>query len=220
MGALDRLMEALPFPLIVVISLIILATWFIKELRRHSAYGDTFRDRAWIISFALIFFGTLGYYLTALIVSQHTSFRFAADEQGLLVAEFTGDLESVVQRQILEVLKTAVYNDESLKRVRIEPFQARIRTQEEALNLLSQTKGYGIIWGAFVPPTIAHCNLSIAQNRFPVRTALPHFPDVGRLEATILEQLRNASSGNNSVTKEEAWGNAPAELGMIMDKWD
>ena len=55
MKALDRLMEALPLPIIVAISLIILATWLIKELRGHSAYGHTFRDRTWIITFVLIF---------------------------------------------------------------------------------------------------------------------------------------------------------------------
>jgi hypothetical protein len=48
MKALDKLIEVLPLPFIAAISVIILITWLVKELRNYNRYGDTFRDKSYV----------------------------------------------------------------------------------------------------------------------------------------------------------------------------
>jgi hypothetical protein len=163
----------------------------IKELRNYNRYGDTFRDKYWIASIIIILTITGMYYSIAVTLSKQPQFIFSSPDYAILISEFNGDLENLVQRQIIENLRTSIYSDDNLKNIRIEPLKMQIHVHDDALAMLRKTKANTFIWRSFVPKSIDYCNVSTSLSQNMGRVVINQFPDVEALESSILKQIRS-----------------------------
>jgi hypothetical protein len=129
------------------------------------------------------------------------------------VSKFEGDLENLVQRQIVERLRTSVYHDSALKKIRIEPLKIQIYERDQAVNILRKTKAQILIWESFIPKEIAYCNVSTSLEQNEGKFVISQFPDIGNLEPAILNQLRSITSRINPI--EDQLQTLQGEIGTL-----
>lgn len=199
MKAIERLIEALPMPLIAAVAAAIVVAWLVKELHRHSRYGDALRDTFFIAGLAIIAIVTSGYYAWFYLETHGPPVVVPKGETAVLIAQFGGDPSNVVQTHLVELLKTKTYGSKSYDHVAVVPIDRNVDSHNAAILLLQESGGSLMVWGTLVGDKILHGCISVSSSGAYARQTLSTFPEVTTFENAVLQQLRSSRDDSEAV---------------------
>ena len=199
MNAIERLIEALPMPLIVAVAAAIVVAWLVKELRRHTRYGDALRDTFFVAGLATIAIATSVYYVWIYLETRRPPVVVPMGETAVLIAQFGGDPSNVVQTHLVELLKTKTYGNKSYNQVAVVPIDRNVDSHDAAISLLQRSGGSLMVWGTLVGDKVLHGCISVSSSGAYARQTLPAFPEVTTFENAVLQQLRSSRDDSEAV---------------------
>lgn len=189
--AIERIINILPIPVIFALSLIFVIAWLLKEIRGYESFGDVFRYSVFQISTFLIIVGLLAYYGINLILKLNKPKNFSKNEIGIVISTFEGDENNDVQRQTSESLITEIDNIKKFSNVKVERIQKLFKSHDEVCQYNISSGASLCIWGAYIPPSTVHFNMSAVEQENAIRFMVPNFPDVSLITHKVKEHLNS-----------------------------
>jgi hypothetical protein len=177
-----RFLDVLPVPLLVAVGAVVAIAWLLKQLRPNSEYGDVLRDRPFrraslfIVAVLLMYLGARYIWIYA------TAVDFRPGERGIYVAEFKDDKDNVVQRHVVELIRSLIADDPSLSSVRIEPYHGIPSSDAEARNVADRHHAVATVWGTVISESEVHMvsfEVTPRDEHQGIRKFCPKYPEIG-----------------------------------------
>jgi hypothetical protein len=177
-----RFLDVLPVPLLVAVGAVVAIAWLLKQLRPNSEYGDVLRDRTFrraslfIVALLLMYLGARYIWIYA------TAVDFRPGERGIYVAEFKDDKDNVVQRHVVELIRSLIADDPSLSSVRIEPYHGIPSSDAEARNVADRHHAVATVWGTVISESEVHMvsfEVTPRDEHHGIRKFCPKYPEIG-----------------------------------------
>jgi caspase domain-containing protein len=177
-----RFLDVLPIPLLVGVGAVVGVAWLLKQLRPNSEYGDVLRDKTFrraslfIVAIVLMYLGARYIWLYV------TAVDFRPGERGIYVAEFKDDKDDIVQRHVVELIRTLIANDPLLSSVRIEPYHGIPSSDAEARRLADRHHAAAIVWGTVISESEVHMvsfEVTPRDEHQGIRKFCPKYPEIG-----------------------------------------
>lgn len=154
MDVIERIINKLPFPVIVTLGIIIISGWIIKEYYGWQNYGDVFRYNLFIAILVLCISVLASYYAVVFMFKFIESKKSPLSLNGFVIAvsDFVGEpkLGSSIADEIEEALLNKIREDKLNIRVLEGVIKTPINGPNEAKDLASQYSVDLIAWGKLI----------------------------------------------------------------------
>jgi hypothetical protein len=195
MKAIDKILEALPLPLLAAVAALVLLAWAFKELAQRQ-YGDVLRDPYFQAAVVVVCAAVGVYYALTGIFSQEKP--FTPNERGVLIAKFEGDSSNTARIHTIETLKTRIGEQSEFENVKIRALDKTV-IPEDGKSVARDQNAIGIITGSFLPPpnAVLHYQMYWRGSERVARLTADKFPDIKNFEEQFLQQIRSVPTAAN-----------------------
>ena len=150
MEALKKLIDTLPFPVIVGVAFVVTIAWLIKEYNGLANYSQVLQNKLYQSLVVIVCLSLVGYYTITQLIYRPSPI-FLADQTGILLAEFSEDAFASVPsnraltQTILDEARAQDGYDKLIKPLgrAIDPREGRV----EALRIAKEQGALAILWG-------------------------------------------------------------------------
>lgn len=200
MKAIDKLIEALPIPLLCSIAAVALCAWALKEWRTYPAWGSVLKDTIFQVALVLMACGTLAYYLVTFIINSHSPSQFAEGQKGVAIARFVNDASGKVQLHVGEALTEAAALELTDIRVAIQKLEVTVESSEYAQQLLRETRAQALLWGTFVPDSVVYVKASLPGSPREGHLSVTDFPKTDKFGSSLLKAILPPTAADRKLT--------------------
>jgi hypothetical protein len=196
----DRVLDKLPFPIIISVAFLIFCAWLIHTLLNNENYGSTLKSRYFLISLGITIIGLGGYYIYSGFLKNKAEFE--NNDIGVIVCQFEGDEKNQIQLQLYELIQLACAKD-SVTNIKTKKEAYIFQTHQEAIEQAKKKNATAIIWGSKVKDDLIYVKISYLKKNTPAIFPEISFPKIVCVESFFkqLLSLNDLSQKSNLLTQ-------------------
>lgn len=181
MRVIDRLIDLLPVPVLVTAAAFVAAAWLVKLFRDYPGYAQVATDK---------YFQCLSVALIASLVIYFIIGRaepFSANEKGVVIAAFEGDISGSAHRHTVETLRDELRKKPALASARIVEI-GNVVSDDTAAQLLRARNATSLIAGSVISDNLVWYRM-YWRNQPATQMSVNGFPDISEFKERFVAQF-------------------------------